>query len=261
MQSTIAWKRRRKWSAEISTPTLTFISNWTPSQHQLLEPAVEDVFFQLEIGNPVAEQTAEAVAALEDDDVVPQPGKLLRGGKPGGTRADYGHLLARLRLRTNRLDPAFGERTLDDPKLDVLDVHRLAADRQRAGGFAGSGTDAAGDLGEIVGRMQVLGRLAPATPVNEIVELGNAILHRAADGMAERNAAVHAAGRLLVQRLIEQLAIDLVPIADALLDRPMLDFDSRILQESGGVGHPAIPSGRNTLRSFEFDHDCDAASG
>ena len=65
-------------------------------------------------------------------------------------------------------------------------------------------------------------------PVDEVVELGNAIPQRTADAVAERNAAIHAAGRLLVERLIEQIAIDLVPIADPLFDRPMLDFDSRI---------------------------------
>ena len=96
-------------------------------EHQLFEPAVENLLFQLEVGNSVAEQSAQAVAPLEDDNVVPLPGQLLRGGKPGGARADHGHFLAGLRLRANRLDPALGKGTFDDPQLDILDVHRLAA--------------------------------------------------------------------------------------------------------------------------------------
>ena len=54
----------------------------------LFEPAVEDVLFELEVGNPVAEQPAEAIAPLEHDDVVSLPGQLLRGGEAGGPGAD-----------------------------------------------------------------------------------------------------------------------------------------------------------------------------
>ncbi len=65
--------------------------------------------------------------------------------------------------------------------------------------------------------------------VDEVVELRNAIPQRTTDAVAKRNAAIHAAGRLLVERLIEQIAVDLVPIANPLFDRPMFDFNSRIL--------------------------------
>ncbi len=199
-----------------------------PFEHQLFQPAVENLLFQLEIGNSVAKQPAQPVASLKHDNVVPLPGQLLRSGKPRGPRADDGHPLAGSRLGAKRLDPALGKCALDDPQLDILDVYRLAADRQRAGGLARRGANAAGNLGEVVGRVQVLGRLAPAMPVDKVVELRNAVPQRTADAVAERNAAIHAAGRLLGKRLVEQLAVDLVPIANPFLNRPMLDRDSRI---------------------------------
>jgi hypothetical protein len=74
-------------------------------------------------------------------------------------------------------------------------------------------------------------------PIYEIVELGNAVPQRAADAVAKRDATVHAAGRLPVERFFDQLAVDLVPIANPIFDRPMLRFNSRVLQKSGGVAH------------------------
>ena len=58
------------------------------------EPAVEHRLLELELGDPVAEQAADALGALEDDDLVPGPGELLGGGEPGRARADDGDPLA-----------------------------------------------------------------------------------------------------------------------------------------------------------------------
>jgi hypothetical protein len=45
--------------------------------------------------------------------------------------------------------------------LDRLDAHRVGVDVERAGGFAGRRADAAGEVGEVVGRVQDLDRLLP----------------------------------------------------------------------------------------------------
>ena len=68
----------------------------TPSASICVEPAVEPPLLHLEVGDAVAEQAADPVGALEDGDVMPGPGELLRGGQPGRAGADDGDLLAGL---------------------------------------------------------------------------------------------------------------------------------------------------------------------
>ena len=181
----------------------------------LFQPAVEDVFFQLEIGDAVAQAARPAgrpsrtarPRGRRGSTAGRRPGRRGRSRRPPRCLPVFG-------LGRNGSDPAFCEGPLGDLVLDVLDGDRLVVDGQRAGGLARRGADAAGDLGEVVGRVQVLGRLAPAVAIDQVVELGNAVLHRAADGVAERNAAVHAAGRLLVEHAGDQRPVDLVPVLD-----------------------------------------------
>ena len=54
----------------------------------LREPLVEVALLHLELGDAVAQQAADPVGPLEDDDGVTGPGQLLRGGQPGRTGAD-----------------------------------------------------------------------------------------------------------------------------------------------------------------------------
>src|SRR5699024_4737609 len=51
----------------------------------LLDAAVDVMLLELEVGDPVAQQPAEAVIAFVDDDRVPGPGQLLGAGR--GTRS------------------------------------------------------------------------------------------------------------------------------------------------------------------------------
>ena len=50
----------------------------------LLDAAVDDVLLQLEVGNAVAQQSADAVALLIDGDRVAGAAQLLRGGQTAG---------------------------------------------------------------------------------------------------------------------------------------------------------------------------------
>ncbi len=54
---------------------------------QLSEPLVDEVLRHLEVGDAVAQQAAEPVGALVDDDVVAGPGELLGAGETGRTRS------------------------------------------------------------------------------------------------------------------------------------------------------------------------------
>ena len=55
-----------------------------PLGAHLLDSGIDHPFFKLEVGDPVPEQTADTITALDDGNVVAHPGELLRSGKPGG---------------------------------------------------------------------------------------------------------------------------------------------------------------------------------
>ena len=91
----------------------------------LRDAAVDGEFLELEVGNAVAQQAADARRLLEHRDGVAGARQLLRAGEPGGARADDGDALAAVMRGDLRLDPAFGPAALDDRVLDRLDRHRL----------------------------------------------------------------------------------------------------------------------------------------
>ena len=109
----------------MSSPTLHARLELDALGRHLLQAAVDDPLFQLEVGDAVAQQAADAVVLLEDHHLVAGAGKLLGGGQPGGPGADDGHALAGAAWRRQRLDPALGEGPLGDLVLDVPDDDRL----------------------------------------------------------------------------------------------------------------------------------------
>ena len=120
----------------------------------LLDAAIEDVLFKLEVGNAVAQQAADAVVLLVDGDGVAGAAQLLRGGEAGGAAADDGDALAGVVLGRLGMNPAFVPGALDDAALDELDGDGRLIDAEHAGGFAGRGADAAGELRKVVGGVQ-----------------------------------------------------------------------------------------------------------
>ena len=99
---------------------------------------------------------------------------------------------------TTRRDPALVPRAVDDLDLDLLDGDRILVDAEHARGLARRRAEPAGELREVVGRVQPLDRVAPVVAVDEVVPVGDEVAERAAV-VAERDAAVHAAPGLLLQ--------------------------------------------------------------
>ena len=87
----------------------------------LLDAAIDDVLLQLEVGNAVAQQAADAVVLLIDGDGVAGAAQLLRGRQSGGSAADDGDALAGVVLGRLGMNPAFVPGALDDGALDQLD--------------------------------------------------------------------------------------------------------------------------------------------
>ena len=90
-----------------------------------------------------------------------------------------------------RRDPALVPRAVDDLDLDLLDGDRVLVDAEHARGLARRRAQPTGELGEVVGGVQPLDRVAPVVAVDEVVPVGDEVAERAAV-VAERDAAVHA---------------------------------------------------------------------
>src|SRR5204863_5468169 len=84
------------------------------------EAAVEKALLHLELGDAVAQETADPVGAFEHRHPMPRASELIRGGEPRRTRAHDGDLLAGALLRRLGGDPAGFERALHDRDLDGL---------------------------------------------------------------------------------------------------------------------------------------------
>jgi hypothetical protein len=128
----------------------------------LLQAAIDMGLFHLEIGNAVAQQAAGTRVLFKDMYVMPCARQLLGARQAGGTRADHRNRLAGARLGDLRHDPAFIPATIHDGAFDGLDGDRAVAEVERAGRFARRRADAAGELREIIGGVEVACRPPPS---------------------------------------------------------------------------------------------------
>src|SRR4030095_9378847 len=115
-----------------------------------------------------------------------------------------------------------------------------------AGLLARRGTDATGELGEVVRRVQALDRLAPAPAVHEVVPVGDDVPERTAL-VTEGDAAIHTARALRAQRLLGGHFLELAPVLEARLDRLLVNLLALKLEESGDLSHGVSPSNGGDL--------------
>src|SRR5262249_20920501 len=214
----------------------------------LRDAARDDLLLHLEIGDAVSQQSTGFRELLEHVHVVPGARQLLRAGKSSRTRADDGHLLTGLVGGRFRFYPASLEGTVGNRALDGLDGDGVVLDVERAGGLARRGADAAGDLGEIVGGVEVARGLLPVAAIDEVVPIRDLIVDRTA-GVAIGNAAIHAARRLLPRLRLRQRAYELAPMLDALFDRlvvaglpPVFPGARGLFPSYSAPGGPLLPS-------------------
>ena len=207
----------------------------------LLDPPLEVPLLHLELGDAVAQQAADAVGALVDDDVVARTRQLLRGGEPGRARADDRDPLARLLRRQDRRDPALGPGAVDDLDLDLLDRDGILVDAEHARGLARRRAQPPREFREVVRRVQPLDRLPPVVAVDEVVPVGDEVAERA-PAVAERDAAVHAAAGLRHEHVARERLVDLAPVVQAHRHRPTGWRLTRPAEEAGRLTHVRTPS-------------------
>src|ERR1700761_1930373 len=157
-------------------------------------------------------------------------------GRAGGPGADDGGRAAGPAGWGRRRDPALGPRPLGDRQLDLLNGDRFVVDRQHACRLARRRADEPGELREVVGGVQLLDRVAPLVAVDEGVPVRDEVAQRAAL-MAERDAAVHAAGALAAQLLGRLEAEVLLVVVDAGVRVALVEADPVDLEERSQLSH------------------------
>ena len=211
----------------------------------LRHAAVDDVLFHLEVGNAIAQQAAGLGELLVDMDVMAGARELLRGRKARGAGADHRDLLAGLHGGDLRLQPAIIPGAVDDGAFDGLDGDRVVVDVERAGGLARRRADAAGELREIVGRVQIARGFFPIALIDEVVEIGDLVVDRAArrarlnrtGAVAIGNAAIHAARGLVAGVLLAQGDDEFAIAFDALGDRRVFAVVPVDLEKTCNLAH------------------------
>ena len=207
---------------------------------QLFSAAVDVRFFHLEVWNAVAQQTANAVVFLKQSDVVTDARKLLCSGHAGRARPHHGHFFARLVFRQLRCDPSFRPSTVNDGVLDRLDAHCVVVVVQGASSFAWCRANASGELRKVIRAVQHIDRRFPISLVNQVIEVRNDVVDRAA-AITKRRAAIHATRALVFGLFVIQNNNKLFVIFQTLGDRLIALFDALKLHESGNFSHDGFP--------------------
>src|SRR5690606_23570639 len=164
------------------------------------------------------------------------PRELLGGSKAGRSRADNRNALARLALRRLGHDPAFLEGPVSDGAFDRLYGDWLVVDVKRTGRLTRRRANAASDLREVVGRVQIERRGFPVSPINEVVPIGDLIIHRTAV-VAVGDAAIHAPRRLSAHLVLWQRHYELAPVLHARLDGFIAAVDAFEFHEASDLAH------------------------
>ncbi|EGF33460.1 hypothetical protein IMCC9480_3932 [Oxalobacteraceae bacterium IMCC9480] len=202
----------------------------------LLDATVNVDFFHLEVRDAIAQQAADAIALFEHGHIVAYPRQLLCRRHAGRTGADDGDFLAGLGGRRLRYDPAVFPTLVDDEMLDRLDADGVTVDAQGAGALARCRANAAGELGEVIGRVQGLERFAITTAIHHVIPVRNDVVDRAA-GIAERNTAIHAARALDLGFGVGQVQREFLVMLGAQLRRFARLFETLKLHEASNFSH------------------------
>ena len=150
--------------------------------------------------------------------------ELVGGGQARRAGAHHADLFAGPLGRTAALHVAAGEGVLNDAQLVVPDGDGAAVDAADAGLLAGGGTDPAGELREVVGFQQAAQGVGAVAAHDHVVPLGDEVVERTAKGLAlvdhaglaEGDAAVHAAAALLGPHGVGEGNVEFLPVADPL---------------------------------------------
>ena len=163
-----------------------------------------------------------------------------RGGHARRARTDDGHFFARLVLGRLWRDPAFRPSTVNDGVLDRLDADGVIVVVQSACCFTRRGANATRELWEVIGALQHINCRFPVPLVDQVVEVRNDVVDRAAV-VTKRRAAIHTTRALVFGLFVIQANHKLFVIFQTLGNWLVAFFDALKLHESGDFSHDGFP--------------------
>jgi hypothetical protein len=173
----------------------------------LIDAALHQAFVELHVGDAVHEQAADAVGAFEDGDEMAGAVELGGGAEAGRAGADDGDLFAGAHLGASGLiQPSSQPRSAMAHSMFLMVTGGEMMPRTQEPSH-GAGQTRPVKVGEVVGFVQAIQSLMPEAAIDEVVPFRDEVVNGAAGGhaaeenagVAERHAAIHAAGALLAQ--------------------------------------------------------------
>ena len=167
-------------------------------RRHLRHAAVDQMLLHLEVGNAVAQQSADPVVLLEQGHEMPDACQLLRARHAGGPGTDYRDALA----GAVRRRPAASIQPSSQPRSTiahsmVLMVTGLSSMFSVHDASHGAGQIRPVNSGKLLVECSAVERCLPLVAIDQVVPVRDQIVDRTAV-VTERNAAIHAAARLLV---------------------------------------------------------------
>ena len=129
---------------------------------------------------------------------------------------------------------------VDDFNFYLLDGHWLSVNTKYTCRLARCWAQPACEFREVVGGMQAVNGIAPMIAIHQVIPVGNEVAEWTAV-VAERNAAVHAATRLMIELIFIEWLIHLFPVAQANGNRATLWALTVPLQKSCCLTHGLPP--------------------
>ena len=175
-------------------------------------------FFHLEFRNAVSQKSANTICALQHHHVMTCTCELLCNSKTSRTTANHCNTLAGLDGWNLRNNPSFTEGVINDLNFDLLNRNRVLVHTENTCRFTWSWTQTTSELREIVRGMQTLDCLLPMSAIHQVIPIRNEVAKWAAV-IAERNTAVHATARLMIQLARIEWLVDLFPVFETQRNR------------------------------------------
>ena len=185
----------QRWTDTL-TPTSTPVRKIDALGLHLPDAPVDEVLLHLEVGDAVAQQAADAVGLLEHRQRMAGAGELLGAGQAGRAGADHGDPLAgAARRRAATIQPSSQPRSTISHSM-VLMVTGLSSMFSVQDASHGAGQMRPVNSGKLLVECRLSSAVAPLVAIDQVVPVRDLVVDRAAL-VTERNAAIHAARRLL----------------------------------------------------------------
>ncbi len=145
-----------------------------PLRLDLGDPSVDVVLLELEVRDAVSEQAADRVVAFVHDDAVSGAGQLLGRGESGRSGADHRHPLAGAHSGAGR-GTRSPVRLAISTSTSLIATGCGATDAEDAGRLTRCRTEPAGELREVVRRVQRLAGQRPPAGTDQVVPVRNPV--------------------------------------------------------------------------------------